>query len=141
MRSREQERILQHNSELPPQFLQIEQANVDPVQEDLPALNIVKTQQQGDQRRFPRASVTDNRESLPRRNAERNVAQHPILVGKFLALLVTEPHIPKLDLPPGEINFSAFGFDSMVIGSSSSLKMRSDAAIADCKMLNFSLKS
>ena len=85
-RAREEERILQHNSELPPQFLQIKQADIDSIQQNLPALNIVKAQQQGDQRGFSGARMADDREGLPRSNAERDVAQHPILVGEFARL-------------------------------------------------------
>ena len=72
-----------HDSEMPAKILQIEEADVDAIQQNLPALNVVETQQQGDQRGFAGAGVADNRESLARRNAEGHVAQHPVFVGGF----------------------------------------------------------
>ena len=64
-RAGEQKRILQHNSELLAQFLQIQQPDVDAVQQNLPALNIVEAQQQRNQRGFPGARVAHDRERLP----------------------------------------------------------------------------
>src|SRR5438034_2836695 len=43
-RSGKEEGILQHNSEVPAQILQIEKADIDSIQKDLPALDIVETQ-------------------------------------------------------------------------------------------------
>src|SRR5712671_3786028 len=61
----EEKWILQHNAELAAQILQIDQANVLAVEEDLSALDIVKAQQEGDQSGLPRARVSYDGEGLP----------------------------------------------------------------------------
>src|ERR1700722_16548473 len=76
----EKERILQHNSEKLTQILQTNFANIDAVEENLAALNVVEPQQQLDDRGFARARVADDCESLAGLYAERNVAQHPVFV-------------------------------------------------------------
>src|SRR6516164_8846122 len=43
-RTGEQEGVLQDNTELAPQFLKIEQADVHAIEEDLSALNVVETE-------------------------------------------------------------------------------------------------
>ncbi len=64
-------------------FLQIEQPDVDAVQQDLAALNVVEAQQQGDQRGFTSASVADDCEGLSGFHAERDIAQDPVFVIRF----------------------------------------------------------
>src|SRR5437879_4655275 len=53
----EEKRILEDDAELPAQILQLDHANVRAVEKDLPALNIVKTQQQGNERGLASASM------------------------------------------------------------------------------------
>ena len=96
-RSGKEEGILQHNSEVPAQILQIKKANIDSIQKDLPALDIVETQQQRNQGRLAGARVPDNCKCLTRRNPERYVAQHPIFVGGLRDVSIAEPHIAKLN--------------------------------------------
>ena len=96
-RSGEQKRILQHDAEVLAQFLHIEQPYVHAVQQNLPALNVVKAQQQRDQRGFPGSRVSHDREVLPRFDAERNIAQHPVFVLRFFHVAVREPHVAELD--------------------------------------------
>jgi len=80
-------------------------------------------------------------ETIVRAHAEGNIAPAPSLVGGFGYVAVAEPNIAEFHFARGFTIACALRFVSMVIGSSSSLKMRSETAIADCKMLNFSLKS
>ena len=103
---------------------------------DASALNVVETQQQAGQRRFAGAGVPYHGDRLTRLDAETHVAQHPILV------LIGKPYVIELDRRRArrETQRGAAG-DVMCVGVSSSLKTRSLAAIADCRMLYFSLKS
>src|SRR5580765_5198012 len=103
------ERILEHDSKMPAQVLQIKEADIYAIEEDLAALNIVKAQQQRNQRGFTGSGVADNRESLSRRNSEGNVAQYPVLFDLPGVLLlracqhrlrgpaIAEPHIAEFD--------------------------------------------
>src|SRR4029077_21264975 len=96
-RAGKQERILQHDAELPAQVLHIEEPNIDAVQEDLSPLDVVEAQQQGDQRRFARPGVSDDGKVLARRNPERNVAQYPVLIAWLRNIFISEPHVPKFN--------------------------------------------
>src|SRR5690348_12158186 len=96
-RTREQKRILQHDAELAPQVLQLEQANVLAIQKNLAALNVVEAGEQGNQRGLAGSRMAYNRESLPRLDAERDVAENPVLVCGFRNIVVAEPDVPKLD--------------------------------------------
>src|SRR5882757_6457885 len=75
--------ILQNDSELTAEILQIDQANVLAVEEDLAPLNVVKAEQQGNQSGFSRAGVSDDGEGLTGFNAEGDIAEDPIFVGQL----------------------------------------------------------
>src|SRR5260370_29670141 len=70
--------ILEHDAELAAEILQVDQANVFAVEEDLAALNIVEAEQEGDERGFPGAGMTDDGESLAGDDAERDIAPDPV---------------------------------------------------------------
>jgi len=57
--------ILEHDAELAAEILQVDQANVFAVEEDLAALNVVKTEQEGDESGFASAGMTDDSVGLP----------------------------------------------------------------------------
>ncbi len=71
----EKEWILQHDPEMAPQVLQIEQPNVHAIQQDLAALNVVETQQQGNERGLARPGVADDSERLPRRKIWKDTSR------------------------------------------------------------------
>jgi len=73
-----------------------------------------------------------------RNDTSRN---NPILFRGLLHIPVAEPHIPEFNLPRGEVIRLASARDSIVIGSSNSLTIRSEAAIAELQNIDFSLKS
>ena len=126
---------------LPAQILQIQFADIDAVEQDLAALNIVEAQQQLNDRGLARAGVADNRERLARLDAEGNIAQHPVFVLWIRAAVIGEPDIAEFDFAARRRQCVRVSRgETIVTGSSSSLKMRSEAAMADCRMLNFSLK-
>src|SRR5438477_10276999 len=63
-----EERILQHDSEMTAQILQIEEADVHAIQKNLTRLNFIKAQQQGDKFGFAGAGVAYDCESLAGEN-------------------------------------------------------------------------
>src|SRR6267378_2679591 len=73
--------ILEHDAELAAEILQVDQANVFAVEKNLSALNVVKAEQEGDERGFPGAGMTDDGEGLAGGDAERDIAQNPVVVG------------------------------------------------------------
>ena len=135
----EQIRILQNHSKMPPQIVERELAKIDgfgPPIADVAALDVVEAQQQIGQRRLARAGVAHHRDGFARLDAETHVAQHPVLV------LIGEPDVIEFDGDAGlRGTRAARPGDVICVGVSSSLKTRSLAAIADCRMLYFSLRS
>src|SRR5437667_357911 len=75
--------ILEHDTELSPQILQFDGANVLAIQEDLSPLNVVKAQQKGNQSGLARAGVAYDGDGLAGLHAEGDVAQDPIFVGRL----------------------------------------------------------
>ena len=96
-RAGEKEGILQDDAELLAQILNVDRANVDAVEKDLPALNIVKAQQQRDQSGLAGAGMADDGEGLAWLDAERNIAENPVFVGRLRHVAVAEPDIAKFD--------------------------------------------
>ena len=110
---------------LPPQLQRIELANVHAADADRALLHIVEAQQQADERGLARAGVAHDGDGLARLDAEADVAQHPVFV------LVGEPDVVEFDAraaASGTARGAAGGRISA--GVSSSLKMRSDDAMA-----------
>ena len=92
-----QERILQHDAELAAQVVQIYFANVDAVEQNLAALNVVEAQQQLNDRGLAGAGVADDGERLAGFDAEGNVAQDPIFVLGCRAAVIGEPDVAEFD--------------------------------------------
>ncbi len=130
-----------HDAEQAAQILQIHFADVDAVEQDLAALNVVKAQQKLNDRGLARAGVADDRERLAGLDAEGNVAQNPIFVLGCRAAVIGEPDIAEFDFAARSVKGVRLLGLGAGIGSSRRPKMRSEAAMAACRMLNFSLRS
>src|SRR5216684_762515 len=89
--------ILEHDAELAAEILQVDQANVFAVEEDLAALNVVEAEQEGDEGGFAGAGVTDDSEGLPGGDAERDIAEDPIFFGGLRDVPITEPNVAEFD--------------------------------------------
>ena len=83
---------------------------------------------------MPDAGGADDADALAGADLEAHVAQHVVLV------VVREPDVRRRRCAPAAGAGRATGCAGgcTATGSSSSLKIRSDEAIADCRTLNFS---
>ena len=160
--------VLQDEPEEPAQLVERQLADVDAVDGDAAAVDVVEPQQQVDDRRLAGAGRPDDADALSGFDRERHVAQHVVLV------VVREPDVVEGDVgvgwvrrvrrvrpgavgawvhltrpahstapvhprtcapaPPSPAHLIAWSV-------SSSWKIRSDDAIAPCRMLNFSDRS
>ena len=79
-------------------------------------------------------------DALARPHLERHVLQHPLRLGALAALVVGKPDVVEHDVPARRARHGdrLRRATRSRTGSSSSLKIRSDDAIADCRTLNFS---
>ena len=146
--AREEIHVLQHQAADAAQLGEVELADVDAVDEDAPALDVVEAQQQADDRGLAGAGRADDADPLPGRHLERDVAQHPVEsrhrlggIGRRRGVdAVGEPDVLEHDVAAraGRARPSARAGEAMVTGVSSSVKIRSDDAIAACSRLNFS---
>ena len=96
-RAGEKKWILQHDAKLAAQVVHVQLANVDAVEQNLPALDFVEAQQELDRGGLARAGMADDCDRLPRLDAEGNVAQHPVFVLGIVAAGVGEPDVAELD--------------------------------------------
>src|SRR5690606_15238108 len=92
-RAGEQEGRLLDDAELPPVGGEVELADVDAVDEDAPALELVEARDELADRRLARAGVADERDGLPGLDDEVEALEHG------LVLLVAEVHAAELDAP------------------------------------------
>ena len=83
---------MKHYAKVRSQLVQIPIPDIDAVKQNLPALYIVKSQEQVRDCRLARSGVAYKRDSLAWLNAERNILQNPIFV------VVGKPHISEFDL-------------------------------------------
>ena len=134
-------RVLQDDAELAAQVLDVQFADVDAVEKDLPALDVVEAQQELDGGGLAGAGVADDGDGLAGLDAEGNVAQDPVFLAGIGAAVIGEPDVAKFDFAAHGLSERPPPATSAGNGSSSSLKMRSEAAMAACKILNLSLKS
>ena len=89
-RPREQVHVLQHEAEQAAQIGGIEIADVDAVDRDPTTPDVVKAQQQIDQRRLARAGRADDADALTRLDLEAHVPKHPVGLRRLL-IAVREP--------------------------------------------------
>src|SRR5947209_4965585 len=80
---------------------EVEEANIHTVEKDFAALNIVETQKKLDDGGLAGAGVADDGEGLPGSNAEGNVAEHPVFIGRVLPAAIGEPDIAEFDFAAG----------------------------------------
>ena len=120
---------------MPRRSREIELADVDAVDQDAAALDVVEAQQQADDRGLAGPGGADDADALAGRDLERDVAEDPVA-----RRCVGEPHVLEDDVAAraGRPRAAAAAGEAIVTGVSSSVKMRSDEAIAACSRLNFS---
>ena len=135
-RAREQVHVLQHEAEQPAQLAQVELPDVHAVDRDAPALHVVEPQQQIDERRLSRSGGADDPEALARAAPRTTRPSAPSLSPSVGEPDVFEDDVAGAPAPCRADRTRRVGRPT--IGSSSSLKIRSDDAIADCRTLNFS---
>src|SRR3981189_3934689 len=75
-----QERVLEDDTELAPKVVHGVPANVHAIQKDFASLNFVKAQQELDKRGFSGAGVADDGQRLAWRDAEGDIAPHPVFL-------------------------------------------------------------
>src|SRR6266705_2493591 len=100
-RAGEEKGVLQNDAEMAAEILEVEAANVHTVEKDFAALNIVETQKMLDDGGLAGAGVADDGEGLPGSNAEGNVAEHPVFIGRVLPAAIGEPDIAEFDFAAG----------------------------------------
>src|SRR5216684_3882987 len=101
--------ILEHDAELAAEILQVNQANVLAVEEDLAALNVVKAEQEGDESGFASAGVSHDGDGLAGGYTERDIAQNPIFLGRLSDVTVAEPHVAKFNFAAGMVERNGVG--------------------------------
>ena len=90
---------MRHDPDLLAQRRQRDVADVDAVDQDRAAGDIVEPRQQIHRRRLARAAQADQRDHLPSARAERDVPQHclprPFVIGKADVLELYAAHQPR----------------------------------------------
>src|SRR5882762_2394700 len=109
----EKKGILKDDAELAAQILELDEANVFAIKEDLTALDVVEAQQQGDQGGLAGAGVADDGESLAGLDAEGNISEDPVLIGGLWDISIAEPDVAEFDFATRMIegNGVGIGFD------------------------------
>ena len=78
-RAAEQERLLGHEADAPPELLPVHLAHIDAVHEDRAAGDVVQPRDEVDERRLAAAGAAHDGGRLARRGPERDAAQHRLL--------------------------------------------------------------
>ena len=123
-RAGEEERVLQHDAELAAQFLHVQFANVDAVEQDLAALDVVEAQQELNGGGFAGAGVADDGDGLTGLDAEGDVAQDPIVFAGIGAAVIGEPDVAKFDFAAHEAEGASAAGD---VGGQRLVEQREDA--------------
>ena len=92
--SGEEEDILLHHADMPPEFLDVPLADVDAVDQNRAALDLVEAADQIDDRTLARAGGAHQGDGLPGLGSERDVLQDPVL------FMVGEKDVAELDFAP-----------------------------------------
>src|SRR2546428_7257900 len=93
-RAREDERVLEHDADVPAHVALPQLADVTAVEEDAPLLHVVEARDEADDRGLPRPGGADDRYALARGDREVDLAEHPV------ALVVREAHVVEAHLAP-----------------------------------------
>src|SRR3989442_6369692 len=91
-RAREDERVLEHDADVPAHVALPQLADVNAVEEDAPLLHVVEARDEADDRGLPRPGGADDRYALARGDREVHLAEHPV------ALVVREAHVVEAHL-------------------------------------------
>ena len=98
-RLRKEQALLRHHADLAPELSEVELRDRHTVHEDRPLLRVEEAREQVQQRALARPDRPDDAERLPRRERERDLAQHPArrmpLGGR-----IVESHAAELDRAP-----------------------------------------
>ncbi len=130
-------RVLQHEPEQSAQLREVPVAHVDAVDQNPAAVDVVEPQQQVEERRLARPGRADDADALPGSTTNDTSRSDELLA------VVREPHVIELDPPARRRAWRRTGDAGVTTAGvvSSTVKMRSEAAIAACMMLNFSDRS
>src|SRR6266542_3781543 len=91
--------VLQDEAEKGPEPAEIPLADVDAVDRDPPALDIVKAQQQVDERGLPGSGCADNADALARVHVERHILEDPLRFAAVIrADVISEPYVIEDDV-------------------------------------------
>ena len=75
----------------------------------MPALDVVETQQQGNQRGFSRTGMPHDGDGLSRIHAERHIAQDPVFLGGLGDIAIAEPHVAEFNFAPRMVERNGVG--------------------------------
>ncbi len=101
-RSAKQKDFLQHDRKVLAQRFEIPVTQVNAVEQNPAALDVVETHQQIRDRSLAGTGVTDERDRLSGFDRERHIFQHPVFV------VVSEPNVLKLNSSVGALGFERF---------------------------------
>ena len=93
---REEERVLGHHADERAQLARVQIAHIHPIDQDVPARDVVDPGDQRHERRLARAGGTDDRHDLTRVGGERDVLEDQPLRAR-----ITEQDVPELDSATG----------------------------------------
>src|SRR4029077_10328468 len=97
----EEEGVLKNDAEQAAEVLQIDFADVDAVEEDLAALNVVEAWEERDESGLSGASVADDGEGLAGLDAEGDITEDPIVFAGIGNGAIAEPNIAEFDFAAG----------------------------------------
>src|SRR5260370_1947474 len=97
----EEEAVLKNDAEQAAEVLEIDFADVDAVEQDLAALDVIEAKKERDERGFAGAGVADNGEGLAGLDAEGDIAEDPIVFSRMGNGTITEPDVAKFDFAAG----------------------------------------
>src|SRR5712664_2705800 len=97
----EEEGVLKNDAEQAAQVLEIDFADVDAVEQDLAALNVIEAKKERDERGFAGAGVADDGEGLAGLDAERDITENPIIFAGIRDGAIAEPNIAEFDFAAG----------------------------------------
>src|SRR5260370_5484954 len=105
----EEEGVVKNDAEKAAQVLEIDFADVNAVEQDLAALNVVEAKEERDERGFAGAGVADNGEGLAGLDAEGDIAEDPIVFARIGNGAITEPDVAKFDFAAGIFEANGVG--------------------------------
>src|SRR5262249_27623149 len=74
----EEERVLQNHAKAPAEVVELQLADIDPVNANCAFLDVIKAHEQGDDGGFSRAGMADNGNGLAGFDGEGDITKHPV---------------------------------------------------------------